>query len=103
GGARRRACRNRRPERRRPPPYGVHCLGNGRGSVGGATRKRWPPNRDAVHTAIGGRKGADRPTRCIALAPGAGSWGGQRACVGHRIATLCTPQSAGGKAPTALR
>src|SRR5690606_26534103 len=96
------ALRSRRPETRRPPCQ-VHRLGAGRGAVGWSTRMRWPPNRGVVHTAIGGRKSADRPTRCIALAPGAGPWGGQRACVGHRIATLCTPQSAGGKAPTALR
>src|SRR5690606_14264409 len=83
-GSRRCAHRNRRAERRRPP-YEVHRLGTGRGSVGWSTRMRWPPNRDAVHTAIGGRKGADGPTRRIALAPGAGPWGGQRQRVGHRV------------------
>src|SRR5690606_41255446 len=32
------------------------------GLVGGTTRTRWPPDGASMHTVIGGRKNADRPT-----------------------------------------
>src|SRR5690606_18847639 len=82
---------------------------------------RWPPVRASVHTALGGRKDADRPTSGTGTESVAESYGGQRrSCppggaaagrqivgwsklrVGLQSGLRCTPHSAAGKTPTAL-
>src|SRR5690606_18582337 len=60
---------------------------------------RWPPGAASVHTALGGRKDADRPTPGTQARSRSG-WSTPR--VGHRARPRCTPHSAAGKTPAAL-
>src|SRR5690606_13665606 len=108
------APRIQRPEKRRPP-YGYRfaasrcCVGSALMPSRVANATHWPPHAASVHPSFSGRKSADRPTatgsrhRAVAcarrLCPA--GWPMQR--IGHRTRLRCTPHSAVGNAPTALR